>query len=267
MEKKPYCISFLQVPPTPEEWLKVAKRFEENWQFPHCLGSLDGKHVVLQAPINSGSEYFNYKRSFSIVLLGLADSQYNFLFAEIGCHGRISDGGVFKNSTLYNILETDENKPPDVPLPGRNLPVPYVIVADSAFELSKRLLKPFPGVPPVGSIKRKFNEQLSRARVVVENTFGILSSVFRVFRQPMLLQPNKAKHVTMTCILLHNFLKNSSTSSQLYMPTNMDEISLRDSHCLIPLRNVSRRPTVTASEIRDEFANYFYNLPSNLDIV
>lgn len=47
----------------------------------------------------------------------------------------------------------------------------------------------------------------------------------------------------------------------------MDEISLRNSNCLISLCNVSRRPTVAASEIKDKFTYYFYNLPSNLDTV
>jgi len=38
-----------------DEWKKVSVAFDENWNFPHCLGSIDGKHIILQAPIKSGS--------------------------------------------------------------------------------------------------------------------------------------------------------------------------------------------------------------------
>ncbi|PNF22444.1 hypothetical protein B7P43_G15415, partial [Cryptotermes secundus] len=56
-------------PSTEEGWLKIAKEFDEKRNSPHCLGALDGKHVILQTPVNSGSEYFNYKHEFSIVFL------------------------------------------------------------------------------------------------------------------------------------------------------------------------------------------------------
>ena len=52
---------FLKQPCT-EEWRTIASELETYWNFPHCLGALDGKHVVIQAPSKSGSTYFNYKK-------------------------------------------------------------------------------------------------------------------------------------------------------------------------------------------------------------
>jgi len=66
---------------------------------------MDGKHVVLQAPFNSGSEFFNYKSTFSIVLFALVDANYNFIFVDCGCQGKISGGGVLKNSELFKNME------------------------------------------------------------------------------------------------------------------------------------------------------------------
>ena len=54
--------------PTPDEWRSIAEEFEERWNFPLCCGAVDGKHVVLKAPANSGSQFFNYKGTFSLVL-------------------------------------------------------------------------------------------------------------------------------------------------------------------------------------------------------
>ena len=36
---------------------------------PHCLGSINGKDIIIQAPPKKGSTFFNYKKSFSIVSL------------------------------------------------------------------------------------------------------------------------------------------------------------------------------------------------------
>ncbi|XP_026673863.1 uncharacterized protein LOC113465000, partial [Ceratina calcarata] len=35
------------VPSTIEEWREVSNNFEQAWNFPHCLGALDGKHILL----------------------------------------------------------------------------------------------------------------------------------------------------------------------------------------------------------------------------
>ncbi|KAJ8895358.1 hypothetical protein PR048_000690 [Dryococelus australis] len=73
---------------TPLAWKEISKTFEIDWDLPHCVGALDGKHILLQAPAHSGSDFYNYKSNFSIVLLELVDGNYNFLFADVGCQGR-----------------------------------------------------------------------------------------------------------------------------------------------------------------------------------
>ena len=68
---------------------------------------MDGKHINIKQPKNSGPYFFNYKVTFSIVLLALVDANYKFIYVYIGCNGRISDGGVFRNSSLSTAI--DEN--------------------------------------------------------------------------------------------------------------------------------------------------------------
>lgn len=67
-----------QVPQTPEEWLHIEKGFRK-W-FPRCVGAIDGKHIVVKCPSHSGSEYYNFKNIYSVVLMALVDSDYHFIF-------------------------------------------------------------------------------------------------------------------------------------------------------------------------------------------
>ena len=78
---------------------KAADLFQRRWNLPNRLGALDGKHIIIKLPIRSGGEFFNYKHTFSIVLMALVDADYKFLYMNVGCNGRVSDGGVFEGCT------------------------------------------------------------------------------------------------------------------------------------------------------------------------
>ncbi|KAK3889684.1 hypothetical protein Pcinc_006250 [Petrolisthes cinctipes] len=68
--------------PTPDHWKRVAEEFNIRWNFPNCLGAIDGKHIQIQKPALSGSTYFNYKRTFSTVLMAVADASYKFMIRD-----------------------------------------------------------------------------------------------------------------------------------------------------------------------------------------
>lgn len=77
---------------------KTAVYFLHHWNFPNCVGSIDGMHVVIQAPNKSESLFSNYKGTFSIVLLAVVDAKYCFQITDFGSYLRSSDGGILANS-------------------------------------------------------------------------------------------------------------------------------------------------------------------------
>lgn len=234
---------------------------------------MDGKHVAVQAPSRSGSEFFNYKGFFSIVLFAVSNANYQIMYYNVGCQGRISDGGVFAKTQFRKLLEDSKlNLPENSPLPGRSKAIPYVFLGDDAFPLSTYLMKPYPGAQSKNSPRRIFNYRLSRARRISENVFGILSARFRVLRKPLLLDPTKSEKIVAACIHLHNFLRRSSTSRGSYTPTGTFDSEDKDTGEIIPgawrrevgskenFASIKTKPSNSSQEaqhVRNELADYF----------
>ncbi|XP_037513438.2 uncharacterized protein LOC119390007 [Rhipicephalus sanguineus] len=167
-------------------------------------------------PPHTGSLYYNYKGTYSIVLMAVVDSNLKFVAIDVGAYGRQSDGGTFSNSRFGQALENGLLcLPPPQRLPNDTTIAPHVFVGDEAFQLRSDFLRPYPG-NRLEDDKRIFNYRLSRARRCVENAFGVMASRFRIFRRTINLLPENADYVVMASCVLHNFLSEDT----FYMPSN-----------------------------------------------
>lgn len=208
---------------TKKDWKIIAKDFQDLWNFPHCVGALDGKHVRITPPPNSGSYYYNYKGYHSLVLMAIANTNYEFILIDFGTNGRISDGGVLANTRFYEKLQSKTLElPEEEKLPYSDKVLPYVFVGDDAFPLSSHILKPFPH-SHLEKEKRIFNYRLSRARRIIENVFGILVARFRIFHTDINVNIERIEKIVLACCVLHNFLRKKCAE---YIP--LDHFDIED---------------------------------------
>ena len=121
-----YLVEQMSTPTTPDEWRQVVNRFSTRWNYHHCCGAIDGKHVAIKCPADSGTLHYNYKGYFSIVLLAIVDGNYKYLWADVGSEGSASDAGIFNLSLMRQDLEEGRvGFPPPEPLPGQDFELPY----------------------------------------------------------------------------------------------------------------------------------------------
>lgn len=244
-------ILYLQFPSSPEEWECIAKEFALQWQFPNCLGALDGKHINFQPPRKDGAYYYNYKHTNSIILLALVDARCKFVYVDVGSNGRNNDAAVFQRSHLKKILEDEVSLPKDS-MVGRQRNLPYVVVADDAFPLNKHIMKPYPYHTSCNK-KKMFNSRISRARHVVEHSFGMLSNRFRIFLTKINLKVETVEKVVLACCVLHNFLLDHDTT---YLNNTTNASTPRSCDKKLVPYNPRKGPI---ENTRREFAEYFSN--------
>ncbi|KAL4143983.1 hypothetical protein QTP88_006228 [Uroleucon formosanum] len=243
--------------PTENQLRQNSSQFFSKWNFPNCVGAIDGKHIRIKAPKRSGSLYFNYKEYYSIVLIAVVDADCKFTAVDIGSYGREGDAGIHLKSQIGKIIKNNTfNIPAPKEIPGTNTVVPHVIVGDEAFALHENFIKPYPRQQSVHDpSKAVYNYRLSRARRTTENTFGILCGYFRLFFLPIATTPETTdKLITCACIL-YNILRGAKVLAP--GQKHFDDALPLPTENLIPITEHNVRAKMNHTQIREIFKNYF----------
>lgn len=245
--------------PTKETFTLNGIEFGRRWNFPNVMGCLDGKHIRVRCPRNSGSLYFNYKDFFSIVLFALVGPNYEFIAVDIGSFGREGDAGIFNKCQLGRAIRNQTfDTPGPAPLPGSDICAPHIFLGDEAFALLENLLKPYPREQSlVDRTKAIFNYRLSRARRIVENAFGLLTQNFRIYLTPIDMNIDVTEDlVTVTCILHNMIIKERGVGEPTDVPPNNFE-PFDEYH---EIESDSRKEL--KFKIRDTYREYFNTIGS-----
>ena len=192
---------------------------------------MDGKHIRIVPPAHSGSTFYNFKGTYSVVMLAIIDHNYEIIYIDVGTEGKNADGGIWRQCSFKEYLDDgDLDLPRPKKLPGTNKIVPHVIVSDDAFPLGPHIMKPF-NRRLLTRKERIFNYRLSRAIRVAENAFGILANRFRLFLTNICLHPDRVVSVTLAAAALHNMLRRKCGKNYI-PPGSIDQEDI--DHGIIP---------------------------------
>lgn len=243
----------------------MVLQFSKRWNYPGCLGAVDGKHIRIRCPNAAGSNFYNYKGFHSIILMGVVNRNYEFLYINAGAEGKTADGGCWRQCEFAKAMDKERlNLPSDIVLEDHQ-EIPCHLIGDDAFPMGKRLLKPYPQCF-LSKEERIFNYRLSRARRLVENVFGILASKFQILKTEMRYTVPHCVNIVWAVCILHNVLRK--LCGQAYMPPGSFD-SEDINYAVIPgdwregmqmerLRPTSARNHVkVAKDMRIKLTNYF----------
>lgn len=125
-------------------------------------------------------------------------------------------------------------------------------------------MKPFHG-DNLTSTQIIFNYRLSRARRLIENAFGIMVSMWRIFRKPIIADVAIVENIIGACVCLHNWLRQEQPD---IIPSGLVDVQQQNG-TIIPgswrreestLQNFMPNvynASIDAKKIRNTFADYF----------
>ncbi|KAI8124650.1 putative nuclease HARBI1 [Lucilia cuprina] len=246
--------------PTTSQYIDIEQDFSRMWNIPNCVGAIDLKHIALKCPPNSSS-----------ILLYCADGGLRCkVHFNCGKCRKLWQPNHFSCVSLWGIIINNT-----VPVPpnkclhnASTVPFPHFFIGDAAFPLRSNLMRPYPE-SNLDRTKTVFNYRLSRARRVIENTFGILAARWRILLTTLECSPENAEKVVLACIVLHNFIM---MHRRWYCPNNfvdreeengvIQQGEWRNETRRQTLRSISthmRRSAETAIDLRNRLADFFCN--------
>ena len=159
---------------------------------PSVCGLVDGSLIGIKAPSNREYQFIDRHGNHSINAVFVCGPRLNFFFCSAKYPGSVHDSRAFRNTSLYNLFETNWR-----PFPSA------IILGDSAYPTKEWLIPPLP--VPVTDAEQRFNASHKTTRSIVERAFGVMKQRFNVLKTPIRVQtPEYACEIIKCCVALHN---------------------------------------------------------------
>lgn len=104
------------VPNSEEEFKKKMMDMEKLWQFPCCWSAIDCCHIPVKCPLGdlqSCKEYYNFKNFYSIVMMGMVDLNYRFVWGTCGFLGSSHNDVILQSTQLWADIK-EHGQIPDI---------------------------------------------------------------------------------------------------------------------------------------------------------
>ncbi|KAL8524666.1 hypothetical protein ACS0TY_014318 [Phlomoides rotata] len=176
---------------------------DTRWgQFKGCLGALDGTHIDVHVPSLDKGHYRNRKGQVSVNVMAVCDMNMSFVYVLTGWEGSAADSGVLRDAlNREHRLRIQRGT---------------YYLCDNGYPNCEGFLTPYKGVRyhlSEWSHRRPqnaheyYNMKHTRARNVIEHTFGLLKMRWGILRSPSWYPIKTCYQIIMACCIIHNFLR------------------------------------------------------------
>ncbi|KAI5725475.1 hypothetical protein M8J77_015974 [Diaphorina citri] len=197
-----FCLSLVKMKdkiirwPTETEAKEIVEQFRVASNFPGILGAIDGTYIEAKFAKDIGQYYINRKYSKTINVQAICTSKKIFTQITVGSPGSVHDAHVLFDSGITHRIDRDG------PLSITYKPE-YHIIGDSAYPLRTWWMVPYKGT--VGPAEKNYNTALSKSRVVIENTFGLLKGRWKRLQYIDVSTVERVCTRITTAFVLHNY--------------------------------------------------------------
>lgn len=178
------------------DYLEEVKNGFHEMGMPNTIGCIDGMHVQIPKPRLHGQSYINRKKFASVILQGICDHKLKFTHCYAGEVGGNHDSTVLKRSEIWTFIN-EENV--------IKFPNDTHLLGDKAYPCLPELITPYRDNGFLTNEQKQFNFLLSRTRITIERTFGLLQNRFRCLKDCLNVRKSEwiSKYIIAICVL-HN---------------------------------------------------------------
>ena len=187
----------IRLPNSTMEIQELATEWNRFSDLKGIVAAADGCHFPIVLPRGGDSEaFYNFKGWYSILGLFVVDYKCKILIMDLGHCGSLDDSSIIKESVFWNYIT--------------QLPDDYYFIGDGGFAIHEKLMIPYNETQLLNNNQNRdallnFNYQLSRARVRVEQTFGIFKKKWRFLNRAVKVDPTQHVIITHAIAIIHNF--------------------------------------------------------------
>lgn len=185
---------YITFPDTVEKIQEAKEGFISRARLPDCIGAIDGTHIPLQliGLPKTHMFYSGYKKFNSLNCMIVCDSYMKILNVVARWHGSVHDSTIFRLSALKEKLESTNHG--------------GYIIGDKAYPCTEYLMTPITN--PANEIENEYNIRHKKARVAIEQLFGMIKKMFGFVKGPVrTCMRNTLSGIVAACVLW-NFLNN-----------------------------------------------------------
>lgn len=153
------------------------------------------------------------------------------MHVSTGYPGSIHDARMLRMSSLYKDIENQSVlHSPMATINGRE--IKPLLLRNPSYGLTTWLMKPYTRTGVLSAMRKKFNQNLSSLRVIVEQAFGMLKGRWRCLQDTLNEDVTNIPTTIIACCVLHNICVDMGDDTPIDIADNGESTHGNNQHMI-----------------------------------